>query len=54
MPGKKDPIKDSEFQSVLRHFVTTPHQPHKPFGKKANSQKKRAVSSKPKSAAPSA
>jgi hypothetical protein len=27
---EKDPTQDPEFQKVLRHFVTTPPQPHKP------------------------
>jgi hypothetical protein len=30
---KSDPTKDPEFQKVIRHFVTTPHQPHEPLGK---------------------
>jgi hypothetical protein len=25
---KNDPTKDPEFQKVIRHFVTTPPQPH--------------------------
>jgi hypothetical protein len=25
---KPDPIKDPEFQKVVRHFVTTPPKPH--------------------------
>jgi hypothetical protein len=25
---KSDPTKDSEFQKVIRHFVTTPPKPH--------------------------
>ena len=33
MPDKPDPTKDPEFQKVIRHFVTTPHKPHKPTGK---------------------
>lgn len=34
MSGKEphDPTEDSEFQKVVRHFVTTPHKPHKPLG----------------------
>jgi hypothetical protein len=31
---KRDPTNDPEFQKVVRHFLTTPHQPHKPVGKK--------------------
>ena len=31
---KPDPTKDSEFQKVIRHFVTTPHKPHAPIGEK--------------------
>jgi hypothetical protein len=26
---KPDPIRDPTFQAVIRHFVTTPHKPHK-------------------------
>jgi hypothetical protein len=29
-----DPTKDPEFQKVIRHFVTTPHKPHGPIGKR--------------------
>jgi hypothetical protein len=48
MADKSDATKDPEFQKVVRHFVTTPHKPHKPIGKskpkagaKANPSKKR-------------
>jgi hypothetical protein len=34
MTEKPDPTKDPEFQKVIRHFVTTPHKPHEPIGKK--------------------
>lgn len=34
MADKSDPIKDPEFQKVIRHFVTTPHKPHEPLRKK--------------------
>jgi hypothetical protein len=34
MTKKSDPTKDPEFQKVVRHFLTTPHQPLKPLGKK--------------------
>jgi hypothetical protein len=34
MAKKPDPTKDPEFQNVMRHFLTMPHQPHKPLGKK--------------------
>jgi hypothetical protein len=33
--AKSDPTKDPEFQKVIRHFVTTPHQPHQPLKKQA-------------------
>jgi hypothetical protein len=48
---KLDPTKNPEFQKVVRHFLTTPPQPHKPKPKKA---RKRGASAKPKSAASSA
>jgi hypothetical protein len=32
---KIDPLKDPEFQKVVRHFLNTPPQPHKPLWKKA-------------------
>jgi hypothetical protein len=28
---KSDPTKNPEFQKVVRHFLTTPPQPHKPL-----------------------
>jgi hypothetical protein len=34
MIDKPDPTKEPEFQKVIRHFVTTPHKPHEPLGKK--------------------
>jgi hypothetical protein len=34
MSEKPDPTKEPEFQKVIRHFVTTPHKPHKPLGDK--------------------
>jgi hypothetical protein len=49
MANKSDPTKDPEFQKVVRHFLTTPPKPHKPFGKKAKKPQKRAASAKPKS-----
>jgi hypothetical protein len=49
-----DPTKDLEFQKVVRHFLTTPPQPHKPLGKKPKKARKRAASAKSKTAAPSA
>jgi hypothetical protein len=39
MPVKSDPTKDPEFQKVVRHFLTTPPQPHKPLGKKTKPKK---------------
>jgi hypothetical protein len=50
MANKSDPTKNPEFQKVVRHFLTTPPQPHKPKKPKA---RKRAASAKSKSAAPS-
>jgi len=38
--AKSDPTKDSEFQKVIRHFLTTPPKPHKPSGKKKSRRKK--------------
>jgi hypothetical protein len=32
--AKSDPTKDAEFQKVVRHFLTTPHKPHAPLGKR--------------------
>jgi hypothetical protein len=29
-----DPTKNPEFQKVVKHFLTTPPQPHKPLGEK--------------------
>jgi hypothetical protein len=54
MAKNPDPTKDPEFQKVVRHLLSTPHQPHKPVGKKAKTKRKPAVSSKAKSGAPSA
>ena len=34
MAKTSDPLKDHEFQKVVRHFLTTPSKPHKPIGKK--------------------
>jgi hypothetical protein len=50
--AKSDPTKDAVFQKVVQVFLNTPHEPHKPIGKKAKSPRKKrvsAVSSKPKS-----
>jgi hypothetical protein len=49
--AKPDPTKDPVFQKVVGVFLNTPHQPHKPTGKKAKSPRKKRVSnasSKPK------
>jgi hypothetical protein len=48
MATKSDPTKDPEFQKVVRHFLTTSHQPHKPLGKRKRRSKqgKRGVSAK--------
>jgi len=35
---------------ALRRALSTPHMPHKPSGKSAKSPRKRAASSKPKTA----
>jgi hypothetical protein len=40
---KSDPTKAPEFQKVLRHFVTTPHKPHKPHKPKASAKPTSAV-----------
>jgi hypothetical protein len=32
--GRTDPTKDPEFQKVVRHFLSTPPQPHKTPGKR--------------------
>jgi hypothetical protein len=49
--AKSDPTKDPEFQKVVRHFLSTAPQPHKPLGKTIKKKRaKRAVSAKPKSA----
>jgi len=46
-----DPTKDPEFQKVVRHFLSTPPQPHKSLGKKLRKKRaKRAASAKPRSA----
>jgi hypothetical protein len=34
-----DPTKEPEFQKVVRHFVTTPHKPHKPLKKRDPDEK---------------
>jgi hypothetical protein len=39
MAKTSDPLKDHEFQKVVRHFLTTPPKPHKPIGKKKASLK---------------
>jgi hypothetical protein len=54
MATKPDPTKDPEFQKVVRHFLTTPPQPHKPLGKRAKKRPKRGASAKPKTDEPSA
>jgi hypothetical protein len=51
MADESDPTKDSEFQKVVRHFVTTPHKPHKPVGKsksKASASQKKLARPKKK------
>lgn len=32
--AKSDPTKDPEFQSVVKHFLSTPPKKHEPLGKK--------------------
>jgi hypothetical protein len=36
--AQDDPTKAPEFQKVIRHFVTTPHKPHAPIGKKGEAK----------------
>jgi len=46
-----DPTKDPKFQKIVRHFLTTPPQPHKPLVKKVKKKSaSRVASAKPKSA----
>jgi hypothetical protein len=45
---KSDPTKDPEFQKVVRHFLTTPPQPHKPAGEQPKKARKRAAAAKAK------
>jgi hypothetical protein len=45
---KTDPTKDPDFQKVVQHFLTTPHQPHKPLGKKQKKGRKLVASAKSK------
>jgi hypothetical protein len=47
MMNKSDPTKDPAFRKVVRHFLTTPPQPHKPLGKKPKKTRKAAVPAKP-------
>jgi hypothetical protein len=47
---KEDPTKDPEFQKVVRHFLSTPPQPHKAVTKKIKKPRKRGASAKPKTA----
>jgi hypothetical protein len=42
MAKTSDPLKDTEFQKVVRHFLTTPPKPHKPIGKKKASLKSKS------------
>jgi hypothetical protein len=53
MGNKSDPTKDPEFQKVVRHFLTTAPQLHKPAAKPKKARK-HAASAKSKSGAPSA
>jgi len=41
--AKSDPTKDPKFQQVVQAFLTTPHKPHKPTGKKKKSPAKQKV-----------
>jgi hypothetical protein len=45
MAKDPDPTKDPKFQQVVKHFLTTPPERHKPLGKKA--PKKRIKKTKP-------
>jgi hypothetical protein len=50
---KTDPTKNPDFQKVVRHFLTTPPQPHKPLHRKSKKPgRKRASSAKPKNGEP--
>jgi hypothetical protein len=47
--AKPDPTKEPEFQKVVRHFLATPHKPHKPLGvKKAAARTLAAAKSRKK------
>jgi hypothetical protein len=46
--AKPDPTKDTEFQRVVKHFLTTKPQPHKSLGKKPKKGRKHVASAKPK------
>jgi len=46
---EQDPMKDPEFQKVIKHFLNTPPKPHKPSNKTKPKQfRKSAAYAKPK------
>jgi hypothetical protein len=44
--AKPDPTKDPEFQKVIRHFLSTPHQPHASKSSPAKSRRRTKKKSK--------
>jgi hypothetical protein len=44
---KTDPTKDPEFQSVVKHFLSTPPKKHEPLGKKPKPSRKKSEEGQP-------
>jgi hypothetical protein len=42
MPKNSDPTKNPEFQKIVRHFLTTPPQPHKPPKKRKSAKRRKS------------